>query len=513
MQSPVLSHRVTRQRDAALAPSRAKRTHLASECGESDVIQEISGRSGVDPQLAKWAHECVDEWKSYSNWCRRWESNPHDRYRPTVFETVPFRTPPSAAVLTRSKIDESFPHLYALVRRCPPGLLSAMMAWLSIRFTNQPQRWAIAPAALMAFAAVFLLAWPGSVKHDSVNWIWPPVLLVLVVWMVIRIRQDLHSRTAAVLLYPLFAVLALAAIGGAYEIARERIDDGKYDMPGQLVDVGDHRLHLHCTGSGTPAVILEAGLGEPSTMMEGWIAPDVAKDTRVCAYDRAGRGWSEDASGPQDGVAVATDLHTLLHNGGIEGPYVLAGHSAGGAYVQNFANLYPDEVAGVVLLDSMSPNQYEGVPSWPGFYRMWVRASALAPSLSRLGTLRVVEQFSFGTLPSEQRNKERAFWSTARHWRSQRDEFHTLKTTLREARELKTLGAKPLIVVTAVKGAEDGWMPLQDDLAKLSTNSVHRVLADADHASLTEEEGAATKSAQAIRDVVLSVRTTKPLVQ
>lgn len=389
----------------------------------------------------------------------------------------------------------------------------AMMAWLTIRFTDQPQPWAIAPAALMAFAAVFLLAWPGSVEHDTLNWIWPPVLLVLVVWMVMSIRHDLRSPAAAVLLYPLFALLALAAIGGAYEIVQEPIDDSKYDMPGQLVDVGGHRLHLNCTGSGTPAVILEAGLGEPSTMMTGWIAPDVAKDTRVCAYDRAGRGWSEDASGPQDGVAVATDLHTLLHSGGIEGPYVLAGHSAGGAYVLNFANLYPDEVAGVVLLDSMSPNQYEGLASWPGFYRMWVRASALAPSLARLGAMRLVEQFSFGTLPSEQRDEERAFWSTARHWRSQRDEFHTLKTTLREAGELKTLGAKPLIVLTAVRDAEDGWMPLQDALARLSTNSVHRVLEDATHASLTEEEGPAAKSAQAIRDVVESLRAAKPLVQ
>ena len=389
----------------------------------------------------------------------------------------------------------------------------ALMAGLSARFTDQPQRWAIAPAALMTFAAAILLAWPDSVKHDTFNWIWPPILLALVVWMVTRIRRDLRSRTGAVLLYGLFAVMALAAFGGAYETVQGRIADGKYDMPGQLVDVGGHRLHLNCTGSGSPTVILEAGLGEPSVMMAGWIAPDVARDTRVCAYDRAGRGWSEDASAPQDGVAVATDLHTLLHNAGIDGPYVLGGHSAGGAYVLNFANLFPDEVGGVVLLDSMSPNQYDGVPTWPTFYRMWVRASALAPSLARTGAIRLVEQLSFGTLPSEQRDEERALWSTARHWRSQRDEFHTLKTTLREAGELKTLGAKPLIVLTAEKDAEQGWMPLQDDLARLSTNSVHRSLPDATHASLTEEEGPAAKSAQAIRDVVDALRAATPLAQ
>jgi pimeloyl-ACP methyl ester carboxylesterase len=247
--------------------------------------------------------------------------------------------------------------------------------------------------------------------------------------------------------------------------------------------------------------------------MTARIAPAVAQDTRVCAYDRAGRGWSESASGPQDGVEVATDLHTLMQNAGIEGPYVLAGHSAGGPYALIFANLYPDEVAGIVLLDSMSPNQYEGAPDWPRFYQIWRRASALAPSLARLGVMRVVAQFSTGALPSEQRDDEKAFLSTARHWRSQRDEFSKIRTTLKQAGELESLGAKPLIVLTALKDAENGWMPLQDELATLSTNSVHRVLEDAMHASVVDEAGPAAESARAIRDVVDSVRTGAPLPQ
>ena len=111
-------------------------------------------------------------------------------------------------------------------------------------------------------------------------------------------------------------------------------------MPGRLVDVGGHKLHINCTGTGSPTVVLEPGLGEPSTAM-AWIAPDVAATTRVCVYDRAGRGWSESAGAPQDGVQVATDLHTLLDRAGEHGPYVLAGHSAGGLYVLNFAAALP----------------------------------------------------------------------------------------------------------------------------------------------------------------------------
>jgi pimeloyl-ACP methyl ester carboxylesterase len=387
----------------------------------------------------------------------------------------------------------------------------ALIVALSIRFTDQPQRWAIAPAALMTLASAVLLAWPDSVEHETFNWIWPPVLLTLVVWMVVRVRRDLRSRVRAWLLYPLFALMALAAAGGAYETVQERIDDGRYDMPGQLIDVGDHRLHLHCMGTGSPTVILEAGLGDFSAMMDAWIAPDVAKDTRVCTYDRAGRGWSESASGPQDAAAVATDLHMLLRNGDIDGPYVLAGHSAGGLYVQVFANLYPDDVAGLVLLDSMSPDQYEEVTNWSRFYQMWRRASSLAPSLARLGAMRAVAWVSYGMLPSQQRDEERAFSSTARHWRSQRDEFSKIRDSLKQAGELKSIGAKPLIVLTAERDAEGNWLPVQEEMAKLSTNTDHRVLADATHTSLTEEEEYAAMSAQAIRDVVEAVRTDRPL--
>src|SRR6185437_6441949 len=157
------------------------------------------------------------------------------------------------------------------------------------------------------------------------------------------------------LLYPVFAMLALASIGGGYETVREAVDAHAYPMPGQLIEVGGHRLHLSCTGSGSPTVVLEPGAGEMSSNL-GWITPAVARDTRVCVYDRAGRGWSEPADSAQDGVQIATDLHTLLHRGHVPGPYVLAGHSFGGLYVLTFAARYPDEVAGLALIDSTAPS-------------------------------------------------------------------------------------------------------------------------------------------------------------
>jgi pimeloyl-ACP methyl ester carboxylesterase len=240
-----------------------------------------------------------------------------------------------------------------------------------------------------------------------------------------------------------------------------------------------------------------------------WIAPDVAATTRVCVYDRAGRGWSESAGAPQDGVQVATDLHTLLDRAGEHGPYVLAGHSAGGLYVLNFAQLYPDQVAGVALLDSMSPQQYTAIDGWSSFYETFRRASAVLPSLSRLGVGRVLYSSEYGDLPALARDEERAFFSRPGDARSLRDEFSKIRTTMTEAQSLTTIGDRPLVVLTAQKGAEGGWAAAQDKLAALSTDSVHRILANAEHAMLTEDQATAAQSSQAIRDVVNSVRSGK----
>ena len=387
------------------------------------------------------------------------------------------------------------------------ALAWAMLALLSERWTNQPQRWAIVPAAFMTLAGsgILVLAPTGN----QLGWVWPPVLGALAIWMIVRARRHLHSLTRVWLLYPVVGALLLSAVGGGYETYREAIDRDTYTRPGRLIDVGGHELHINCTGTGSPTVVLEAGLGEPSTVMS-WIAPDVAMTTRVCVYDRAGRGWSESAAAAQDGIQVATDLHTLLARAGEQGPYVMAGHSAGGIYVLNFAHLFAEQVAGVVLLDSMHPDQYTKIPSWPSFYEMFRRVSGVMPSLSRFGVGRVVGQSAYGDLPSSVRDEHRAFWSTPRHHRSVRDEFSKIRVAMSEAKSLTNLGDKPLVVVTARNGALGGWPAAQDELATLSTNVDHRILTDATHAALVENETVAAQSSAAIRDVVNSVRTGTP---
>ena len=225
----------------------------------------------------------------------------------------------------------------------------ALLAVLSTRFTDQPQRWAVVPAIFMAVAGALVLVAPDSVV-DALGWVWPPALLVLVVWVWIRAKREMRSRARVWLLNPVLVVLVLLAVGGVYESIRESTAPA-VAMRGQLVDVGPYRLHLECHGSRGPTVILEPGAGGSAASM-GLIAPAVARDSRVCVYDRAGRGWSDPAASPPDGAQIATDLHTLLDRAHVPGPYVLAGHSFGGLYVRAYAAKYPDEVAGLVLVDS-----------------------------------------------------------------------------------------------------------------------------------------------------------------
>jgi pimeloyl-ACP methyl ester carboxylesterase len=308
-------------------------------------------------------------------------------------------------------------------------------------------------------------------------------------------------------LYPIFALMIVGGLGAAYETVREAQDRDSYAMPGDLVDVGGHRLHIDCVGTGSPTVVLEAGLGEPSTIMAGWIAPAVATDTRVCVYDRAGKGWSDPAPEGADPLAVVTDLHTLLDRHGETAPFVLAGHSSGGVYVQAYAATYPDDVAGLVLLDAQPRTALTDLPGYAADYAALRKASGIAQPAARFGVMRLVSNTSSAGLPEPVRSQERALGSTAGQARSMRDELAALPVVMERAQQLTTVGDKPVAIVTAEQDAMEGWLPLQVALTELSTNSSQRSVPDATHSSIVEDEHDAAHASGAILDVVQAVRT------
>jgi len=398
---------------------------------------------------------------------------------------------------------------------CGFALGWAMLAVLSVRLTDQPQRWAAAPALFMGLGGLLLVGFGSSVR-EVLSWVWPPALLALVIWMIVRAHRQLRSRSRRWLIYPVIAMLALASVGGGYETVRAAADATAYPMPGQLIDVGGHSLHLSCTGSGSPTVVLQPGGGEMSSNL-GWITPAVARDTRVCVYDRAGRGWSEPADTPQDGNQMATDLHTLLQRGHVPGPYVLAGHSFGGLYVLAYAARYPDDVVGMVLVDSTAPKASAkpraASPAAAGSYDLLGRFSALVSTSARLGLGRLESQFEADSLPPRSRDEVRANIATVGDLRSTIDEYVQANTSMEQAADLRDFADKPLVVLTAGSGSDAAHLASQNDLATLSTNSVHRVIGGASHEALVAEEKYSAATTHAILNVVSSVRSAAPLVK
>jgi pimeloyl-ACP methyl ester carboxylesterase len=385
----------------------------------------------------------------------------------------------------------------------------AMLAVLSVRFSDQQQRWAVVPAVFMGVSGLVLIAF-GSGVNDALRWVWPPALLALAIWMAVQAHRHLRSRTRRWLLYPVIAVMVVASVGAGYETVREHLDESAYPMPGQMIDVGEYRLHLHCTGSGSPTVVLQPGAGDMSSAM-GWIAPAVAEHTRVCVYDRAGRAWSDPADTTQDGEQIATDLHTLLHRAHVPGPYVLAGHSFGGRYVRIFAARYPDEVAGLVLIDATTAAlpASTSAGSW-GPDDILARASVLVSTTARLGVGRLASA-GYGSLPPQSADEVAAKLATSTSLRSSLDEYLQADASGHQAATLTDFGDKPLFVLTAGEGSDAAWIAAQEKSATLSTNSVHRVVQGAVHADLILVKEDAAVTAQAIIDVVSSVQNNQPL--
>jgi pimeloyl-ACP methyl ester carboxylesterase len=355
-------------------------------------------------------------------------------------------------------------------------------------------------AALMVFT-------PQDPGLTDLNWVWPPLMLGLVSWMYVEARRNLPGRTHW-LLTPVFVVLALTALGAGVQDVTSRGVMQDHPAPGKTYSVGDHRLHIDCQGAGGPTVVLFNGMGEFSG---SWarITNQIGQTTRVCAYDRAGQAWSDDVDEPQDGVAAAADLNALLTAAGEQGPYVLVGHSIGGPYALTYAAQYPEDVAGMVLLDSSSPHQFADQPAYPLQYALMKRGLSLMPTLARVGLGPAIGAGSH--LPGADGDVVDAINSTVRAQRYGRDEISMVPRIFEQSQSLVTLGDRPLVVLTASENlSTEGWSAAQDQLADLSSDSVHRVVRSS-HAGMVEDPVGSDASASAITAVVRSARSTTPV--
>jgi pimeloyl-ACP methyl ester carboxylesterase len=271
----------------------------------------------------------------------------------------------------------------------------------------------------------------------------------------------------------LAALVLLLVAGAIIETSLAAREARLYPPPGQMVDVGGYRLHVNCMGTGSPTVVIDAGLGDWSGSW-GAVQGEVAKSTRVCTYDRAGMGWSEPGPLPRDARQIARELHTLLQNANLPGPYVMVAHSFGGLPVQVFTGDYPAEVAGVVLIESMFPSQTT--------YATQDGAFSFASLLARFGIVRLLARpLGLSTdVPTEQAAYD-SLSVRPQSLRTFADEMRGIPTSLSQAGAVSSFGELPLIVLSRGLDPDPAWLAGQDELTQLSSNSQHFTAEQSDH--------------------------------
>jgi pimeloyl-ACP methyl ester carboxylesterase len=260
-------------------------------------------------------------------------------------------------------------------------------------------------------------------------------------------------------------VAITASIGFAYE-RRARDREAKlYRPPGKLVDVGGHRLHLNCTGQGSPTVVLEYG-HQASYLDWHLVQPELARFTRVCSYDRAGYGWSDSSPAPRIPSVMAEELHTLLQAAGEAPPYILVGHSFGSFDVVMFAHKFRNEVAGIALVDGLHP---DAAPTFSWREKVWLRVMQFTMPFG----LPRWRGWCGGAVPGI----KQAITCRSSLYQAIYREWSAFPQSADEVRAITSLGDIPLMVIARdpeVRGnspAEMRWNRLQRQNLRLSTNS------------------------------------------
>jgi pimeloyl-ACP methyl ester carboxylesterase len=319
------------------------------------------------------------------------------------------------------------------------------------------------------------------------------------------------------LLALLIILVALPLSGFVYEKIMASGDAERYPPIGQMVNVNGHRLHIYCEGEGSPTVILEGGAGVAAL---SWVLtqPLIADHTRVCAYDRAGLGWSELGNPPYTPESTAKDLHTLLSNAGIEPPYVLVGHSVGGKHIRMFTELYPNEVVGLVFDDARhesadpirTQEEFEAdsaaYESGLGFYRV----------LRDLGVVRLFAiPLSHSMSPSmnylpDDVVYQLALFEVAEKTLQSKIGTHDIFSNDRLS-AARPLGDLPVVVLTSTQGLEmqEGWDVVQQNLVGLSTNSQQITVESSHDIHIDQPE----QVADAVLSVINAAETGQPLNQ
>jgi pimeloyl-ACP methyl ester carboxylesterase len=308
-------------------------------------------------------------------------------------------------------------------------------------------------------------------------------------------------------------LITVVVLGFTYQTIATEADKGKYTPRGQLYTINGRQMHIVCMGEGSPTIILQAGGGAESLW---WyrIQRQLAEHTQVCAYDRAGLGWSEVASTPRDPITIVGELHALLEAANVQPPYVMAGHSYGAILARIYATQYPQEIVGIALVDSMPLEHYASESDLASIKPIYEGMQTAFSIMIRLGVGRLL--VSPGMFQASGYPTEIVPELVALNARSQ-----TLDTDIAEkgspgiwalsqaGAAAEDLGSLPMMVLWAGLGGmvQPSLLPTREAIAAFSSNSVTRILAGADHGSILGNEQYAQQVSDAILDVIDAAST------
>jgi len=347
-----------------------------------------------------------------------------------------------------------------------------------------------------------------------------PALIVLIgillIWLSLRHIPSLRTKFArkwqhtlkrislSIAVFCTFVIIASTS----YNIIARLWFHAHNPPPGETYTVDGYKMHIYCTGSGSPTIVLDAGLGNDALVWAN-VQPALAKTTRVCAYDRAGFGLSQARPAPRDADHIAAELHGLLIQANIAGPIVLMGHSIAGIYMRAYATRYPEDLAGLVFLDGSTPLQQDspafkaaGASGLPPSYILLLGRTAFIVGIPRL--MGKCSSTTPGLNAHDSQMLAEDFCEM--HVNSSISEVRSMEQSGQETVHSGPFGALPVLILShdpaksistendAQKKMEATWSQMQEDLKRLSTRS-RRIIAkgsshyiQADRPGLIEKE-------------------------
>ncbi len=311
-------------------------------------------------------------------------------------------------------------------------------------------------------------------------------------------------------------LVTLVVLGVSFQTIATEIDRRTYAPRGQFYTVNGHQIHMICMGEGSPAVILQAGAVAESLW---WyrVQNQLAEQTRVCAYDRPGMGWSEPVSGSRDPLTIDTELHELLKQADIPKPYIVVGHSFGSILTRIYAAQYPQEIAGIVLVDSqlVTPKHFASQSDFDSYKVFFDATQIVASVTTRIGLTRLIQSGDFqksgysADIAPELAGLQARNQVVDAYYAENGPAFPALQEASAAA---ENLGALPLAVLWAsLTYADNQRNPvlrsLADEIATYSSNSMTRIVEGANHGSILGKEQYAQQVTDAIHDVITSAQT------